>query len=141
LSPRRLLELRFPARASELKDVRRAVSRALASCALDETERQDVVLALDEACQNVIRHAYGPERSGDAELTIDLDGDTLVFGLADWAPRTDPARVRPRALDDLRPGGLGTHLMGEVMDSVDFVEPPPGCGNLLRMVRRIAREG
>jgi sigma-B regulation protein RsbU (phosphoserine phosphatase) len=49
----------------------------------------------------------------------------------------DPAQVRPRDLDDLRPGGLGTHLMREAMDECEFVEPPPGCSNLLRMVKRI----
>ena len=49
----------------------------------------------------------------------------------------DPAKVQPRDLDDVRPGGLGTFLIREVMDSAEFVEPPPGCGNLLRMVKRI----
>jgi sigma-B regulation protein RsbU (phosphoserine phosphatase) len=70
-------------------------------------------------------------------LAVDRHGPELVFSLVDWAPRTDPRRVQPRSLEDVRPGGLGTHLIQEVMDSAEFVEPPPGCGNLLRMVKRI----
>lgn len=134
----RLLERRFPAAPSELKATRHAVQNALADCGLSEALSRDVVMALDEACQNVIRHAYGSDRSGDIELAIERDDNDLVFLLTDWAPRTDPARVKPRDLDDIRPGGLGTHLIREVMDSADFVEAPPGCGNLLRMVKRIA---
>lgn len=133
----RLLELRFPARPSELKRARQAVKQALLACGIGERGARDLVLALDEACQNVIRHAYGPDREGDIGLAIERKGDELVFLVTDWAPRTDPARVRPRDPDDVRPGGLGTFLIQEVMDAADFVEPPPGCGNLLRMVKRV----
>ncbi len=133
----RLLERRFRASPAELKATRHAVQGALATCGISESEARDVVMALDEACQNVIRHAYGAERSGDIELAIEREGDALVIWLTDWAPRIDPTRVRPRNLDDVRPGGLGTHLIREVMDAADFVEPPPGCGNLLKMVKRI----
>ena len=65
-------------------------------------------------------------------------GEDLVLSLIDFAPTIDLARVKPRDLDDVRPGGLGTHLIRKVMDSADFIDPPPGCGNLLRMVKRIA---
>jgi sigma-B regulation protein RsbU (phosphoserine phosphatase) len=133
----RLLDRRFPAVPSELKANRHAVMLALRACGMSEALTRDVVVALDEACQNVIRHAYGRERSGDIELAIERDGDCLVFLLTDWAPPIDPARIQPRDLDDVRPGGLGTHLIREVMDAADFVEAPSGCGNLLRMVKRI----
>ena len=133
----RILELRVRAQPSELKTVRKALKDCLLGCGLSETEAQDIVLAVDEACQNVIRHAYGPRHGGDMVLAVDRHGPELVFSLVDYAPRIDPSRVQPRDLEDLRPGGLGTHLIQEVMDSAEFVEPPPGCGNLLRMVKRI----
>ena len=133
----RIFELRVRAQPSELKNVRKALKDCLLGCGCSETGAQDIVLAVDEACQNVIRHAYGPRHEGDMVLAVDRHGPELVFSLVDWAPRTDPRRVQPRDLEDLRPGGLGTHLIQEVMDSAEFVEPPPGCGNLLRMVKRI----
>jgi len=132
-----LLELRFPARAEELKPARHAVKEALLASGCANAVARDIVLALDEACQNVIRYAYGPEREGDISLTIESRGEELVFLLTDWAPRIDDSKVRPRDLDDVRPGGLGTFLIREVMDRTDFIDPPPGCGNVLRMVRRI----
>ena len=71
------------------------------------------------------------------ELTIERRGNELIFSLTDFAPAIDPDRVKPRDLDDVRPGGLGTHFIRRVMDETDFVPPPSGSGNLLRMVRRI----
>lgn len=132
-----LLELRFPAEAERLKPVREAVREQVAACGAAAECVDDVVLAVDEACQNVIRHAYGEHRSGEILLRLELEGTELVFTLIDFAPPVDPRTVRPRDLDDIRPGGLGTHLISEVMDSAEFGEPPPGCGNLLRMKKRI----
>jgi len=135
------VELRFRAEPRELKNVRAAVKREALAAGCDETSALDVMMAVDEACQNVIRHAYGGERGGEIVLRIERDSEALVFSLVDFAPRVDPAKVKPRDLDDIRPGGLGTHLIREVMDSAEFIEPPPGCGNLLRMVKRIERSG
>lgn len=133
----RLLDLRFRADAGELKKVRQVVREAVLAQGAAESCATDVVMAVDEACQNIIRHAYAGGPRGDIVLEVERRGAELVFSLTDFAPRVDPAKVRPRDLDDVRPGGLGTHLIREVMDSAGFIEPPPGCGNLFRMVKRI----
>jgi sigma-B regulation protein RsbU (phosphoserine phosphatase) len=133
-----LLELRTPARAAELKHIRDAVRKTALAAGCGSECAGDIVMAIDEACQNIIRHAYGKDRNGEIVLEIERQGENLVLSLIDFAPTIDPARVKPRDLDDVRPGGLGTHLIRKVMDSADFIEPPPGCGNLLRMVKRIA---
>ncbi len=136
--PRRLLERRFAARPAQLKEIRSAI-RDVASASGCGTEcASDIVMAIDEACQNIIRHAYCGDRDGEIVLAVDREGDRLVFSLRDFAPPVDPECVKPRDLADIRPGGLGTHLMREVMDECEFVEPPAGNGNLLRMVKRIA---
>ena len=128
---------RFPARAERLKEIRAAVREAAEACGCGPGCAQDMVIAVDEACQNIIRHGYAGDPQGSIELRIEHSGESLVFSLRDWARPVDPAEVKPRDLDDLRPGGLGTHLMREAMDECEFVEPPPGCSNLLRMVKRI----
>jgi sigma-B regulation protein RsbU (phosphoserine phosphatase) len=132
-----LLRLRFPARANQLRRVRQAVREQTKASGCSEQCSADVVLAIDEACQNVIRHAYGNEPSGEIVLEIERRGEELVFSLRDFAPPIDPACVKPRDLDDVRPGGLGTHFIQKVMDEMEFVPPPSGGGNLLRMVKRI----
>lgn len=132
------LRRRFPARAGELRAVREAVRReALAAGCSDECAG-DIVLAVDEACQNVIRHAYAGRDDGEIVLEIEREGGELVVSVRDFGPPVDPSRVRPRDLDDLRPGGLGTHLIREVMDCADFEPAPPDGGNLLRMRKRIS---
>jgi sigma-B regulation protein RsbU (phosphoserine phosphatase) len=134
---KRVLQLRFPARAAELKRVRDAVRESLEGCGCSAKSTADIVLATDEACQNIIRHAYRGDSDNVIELEIERQGDSLVFSLTDQAPAIDPSRVKPRDLEDIRPGGLGTYFIRRVMDEVEFLRPPSGRGNLLRMVRRI----
>ncbi|MFQ5415973.1 MAG: ATP-binding protein [Myxococcota bacterium] len=132
-----LLEHRIPARSDRLGEMRAAVRACVAAAGCSETPTADIVLAIDEACQNVIRHAYKGDPHGVIALEICRQGEQLIFSLHDLAPEIDPATVKGRDLDDIRPGGLGTHLIQKVMDQVDFLPPPRGVGNLLRMVKRI----
>jgi sigma-B regulation protein RsbU (phosphoserine phosphatase) len=132
-----LLKHRFPARAEELRSVREAVRREALGQGCAPECAGDIVMAVDEACQNIIRHAYAGRGDGEIVLEIGRAGEDLVVSLRDFAPPVDPARVRPRALDDLRPGGLGTHLIRELMDRADFAPTPPGGGKLFRMSKRI----
>jgi sigma-B regulation protein RsbU (phosphoserine phosphatase) len=133
------LELRFPARPDELRRMRDALRERLRAWQLDEACASDVVMAVDEACQNVIRHAYAGDPGGMIELAVERAGGELRIALRDFAPPVDPARIRPRPLDELRPGGLGTHLIRSAMDHTELGRPPSGPGNLLRMVKKIAR--
>ncbi len=135
--PRAVFEQRITARPEQLKPLRDALCQALQEHGLAMGLAKDVVLAVDEACQNVIRHAYGEDREGDILLRVERRGDRLVLDVIDYAPPTDPAQVVPRDLADLRPGGLGTHFIAEVMDSAEFLEAPAGCGNLLRLEKRL----
>jgi len=107
---------------------------------IEEDEASDLVLAIDEACQNIIRHAYCGEETGEIELQLVRSADALVVSLRDHAPTSDPRCLEAaRDLQELRPGGLGTHFIRSVMDEVGFVDVPAGEGNLLRMVKRIGR--
>lgn len=132
-----LLSLRLPAQADRLKVVRRAVEEAARLAGAAENEACDVVLAVDEACQNVVRHAYGGRGDGDIAIELRRQPGRVVVLLRDFADPIDTSLVKPRPLEDVRPGGLGTHFMREVMDEVDFLPPPFGGGNLLRMVKRL----
>ncbi len=135
--PGEVCERRFAARAAELRSIRAWVEDRVRVRGLGEEDVAEVVLAVDEACQNVIRHAYGADAEGEIVVSVERRERELCIAVRDFAPPVDPSRIRPRALDDLRPGGLGTHLMRKCMDSVDYVQPPAGSGNLVRMVKRI----
>ncbi len=132
-----LASLQFPARAEQLKVVRACVQDAAQRCGCSVASVRDIVLAIDEACQNIIRHAYGGIDNGEAILECRRVGDDFVVSLRDFARTVDPASIKPRDLDDLRPGGLGVHFINEVMDDVTYMRPPFGQGNLLRMTKKI----
>lgn len=143
-----LASLRVPARPGSLRLVRRLVREAALAVGADGDWADDMVLAVDEACQNVVRHAYGDTAAGDMVVTLrrcdsdDAPAPTLgglQVDILDYAPTVDPATVRGRDLDDLRPGGLGVHLIGAVCEEAGFVPPPPGAGNLFRLVKRFAK--
>jgi len=132
----RIMELRFPALPGRMTPVRRSVRGALAECGLDEVAVQEIVLAISEACQNVMKHGYAGGEPGDIVLTLARDGDALVVRVADFAPTFDPTQIRPRDLSDVRPGGLGVHFITELMDTAECLPGPGGVGNVLRMTRK-----
>lgn len=132
-----LIDFRFPARPSWMKMARACVREACIKVGCDDALTNDVVLALDEACQNVIRHAYGGPSDEEIELNVRQRPGRLVFRLRDFAPTVAPDKIKPRDLDDVRPGGLGTHLIQEVMDDVQYLRPSHGEGNLLKLVKNI----
>ena len=138
----RLVKLRFPARTGQLKEVRCVVRNAVKriGCLPDLTDR--IVLAVNEACMNIIQHAYGDKRTGEVILEIlnNPDDEELVFRLTDFAKPVDTCVIKSRDLSDLRPGGLGVYLINEVMDKVEFLKPPNGAGNLLEMRKKIHQE-
>jgi sigma-B regulation protein RsbU (phosphoserine phosphatase) len=133
----RLLERRFRAKSSELCQTREAVRACLSTCGCRADSVEEVVLAVDEACQNIIRHAYCGDTDGEIVLELDMEGDALVVSLLDFAPSVSPDCMKPRDLDDVKPGGLGTHFMRTVMDEVSLGRAPSGQGNILKMVKRI----
>jgi len=130
-----LLELHFTARADRLKLVRSSIRAAAAMCGFEYSSAQNIVLAVDEACQNIIKHGYGERTEGIVILGLFRCNGGILVRLRDFAPRVDPAKVKPRALTDLRPGKLGTHFIREIMDTVEFLPAPEGDGNLLEMTK------
>jgi len=133
----RVVSFRVPAEVPSLRLVRRLVREGASACGCGEACIRDVVIAVDEACQNVIRHAYGDTGHGDMVIELCRAGDRLVVNVLDFAPPVDASRVRPRALDELRPGGLGTHFIRMCMDASEFRQPPEGAGNRLWMEKKI----
>jgi anti-sigma regulatory factor (Ser/Thr protein kinase) len=137
----RLARLRIPARADRLAQVRRRVAHALAPLALDRALADGLVLAVDEACANVVRHGYaGADEEGDIVVSLWREGAEIVVRVRDFAPPVDLRRLAPRDPRALRAGGLGLRLIRELMDEVTYSRPRRGGGNLLEMRKRLIRE-
>lgn len=121
--------------------MRHKLAAALAQAGVENVLRQSLVLAVDEACANIIRHAYGGACESRIELRLSQEGSEFRFELKDQAPCVDPSRVRPRDLDETRPGGLGIHFIDTLMDSWSLQPLPERNGNILTMRKRIVDAG
>ncbi len=132
-----LLELVFESRAEALAEVRAAVQRCLIGLGLESRTLSKVVLSIDEACANIIRHAFHGRTDGCIVLRIERRRGCLRIRLRDDAPAVDPGCVKPRDLSECRPGGLGINIIDDTMDRWRLRPLRCGPGNVLTMVRRL----
>lgn len=135
---KQLLQFRFPSYAQQLKEMRDRVRSAMEERGVDSGIVSHVVIAVNEACMNIIQHAYG-EEAGDIVLELLCEGSELVVRITDFARPVDISRIRSRALEDIRPGGLGVYMMEELMDEVRYMENPQGAGNVLQMKKKLGQ--
>lgn len=98
-----------------------------------------VRLAVEEAFTNIVQHAY-TDSPGPVRLELAVDGMGVSVRLVDAAPLFDPAQAPPPDLDsewnDRAEGGLGWHLVHQLMDEVHH-EPAPGAGNIVTLIKRL----
>ena len=125
---------------THLAEVLAFVDTACARAGLDRETAFDLRLATEEVVMNVITHGYGDASSGPVTLRFRREPDRVVVVVEDLARPFDPARV-PRAdptapLEERRIGGLGWHLVNQVMDEVRH-EPIDPLGNRLTLVKRL----
>ena len=121
--------------------VRAALQRAAEILNFREPESRAIVRSVDEALTNVIRHAYGGEKGKPIEVRCNRvrkgekkeDPVGLEIILADSGEAVDPGKLRGRALEEVRPGGLGLHFIKESMDVVEFSRKEGK--NYLRLVK------
>ncbi|MCX6898757.1 MAG: ATP-binding protein [Verrucomicrobia bacterium] len=118
-----------------LADVRALVRRAAAEAGLDEQATFNLMLAVDEACANIIRHAYGGDASQDIIIHATVSHDAIEFRLRDFGKQVDPSCIKSRNLDEVRPGGLGCFLIRHAFDEVEY-NTRFSAGTELRLLKR-----
>ena len=99
-----------------------------------ESEVYRLALAVDEAVTNVIRHTYGNRPDGRLALEVHNLLDRLEFVIEDTGPKVLSDAIRPRALDEVRPGGLGSFFIKSFTDCC-FYDEAYTEGNRLRLVK------
>ena len=127
-------------RADILKPLRQLVRELSREQGCNEDNLDCMVMAINEACMNVIQHAYGDDEEGEIVIEFLKDNNELIVRIYDFAEKVDRNTIRSRNLDDVRPGGLGVHIIKEVMDEVEYKEGPDGIGNLLELRKIIGVE-
>ena len=113
----------FVVRSSSLKEVRSFSREVFEKVNINQDLKDELVLAIAEAAQNIVKHAYQGEDTDDKmEIKISLENGQLEIGFFDKGRPVDKENVRHRKIDDIKPGGLGTFFIQQIMDAVVFKE-------------------
>lgn len=109
-----------------LASIRSLVRTYFRDAGIDAERVVELVLAVDEACSNAMRHAYDGRTDGRIVLELSSDSGTVDVMLHDDGRPAQPERIarrtleKPKSLDDLTVGGLGVQLIYEVFDQVEY---------------------
>ena len=112
----------FLVRSSSLKDVRSFCREVLEKLRIDQNLKDELVLAIAEAAQNIVKHAYKNNSQTEDKMVVQITckDNKLQIGFYDMGTPVDPNKVKHREIDNVKPGGLGTFFIQEIMDAVEF---------------------
>jgi serine/threonine-protein kinase RsbW len=129
----------FPGKFSSLGPISEFIAKEAKIAGLDDQEIYSVQLAVDEACTNIIEHAYEGEGRGDIVCICEAIPDGLEIELRDKGKPFDPGRIPdPEVgvpLESFGSRGAGVFLMKKLMDEVSYVFSEGG-ETILRMIKR-----
>jgi serine/threonine-protein kinase RsbW len=134
--------LHIESRTERLIAVREFVSNAAREFGFNEEEIGKIALAVDEACTNVIKHAYRYDPNKEITITIRRKSGAFEVSILDSGAGFDPGRIptpdMKEYLTHYRRGGLGIYLMKSLMDKVEYGNGP-GQRNEVRLTKYLTR--
>lgn len=134
------VSLTVPSHPKYLYVIRSALYPIVIDAGFTRKEAGRIVLAVDEACSNIIKYAYEGDHTKTISVDVDISSGEIEIRLTDSGRRTDVSKISPRRLEDVRPGGLGTHFIGSVFDAVQY-DTGRAEGTMLILKRRIPEKG
>lgn len=136
-------KLKIPSQTKNLELIRNFVGDVARNVGFEAKEIDKIELAVDEACTNVIQHAYKRQDGKDIDVAVKLDYQKLTIVVTDKGDNFTPDQVEipdlEKYLAELRVGGLGIYLMKSLMDEVEYESGPAG-ENQVRMVKYFLKE-
>lgn len=138
----RKFTLKVPSSTEILVLIRDFVTSVGKQAKMNDEDISQLELAVDEACANVIEHAYGHDISKEVIIRAIFDEDEVRISVIDTGRGFDPDKLKPESLDQLvahrKSGGLGLRLIKSLMDEVSY-EIVPGQKNELHMTKKIRK--
>jgi anti-sigma regulatory factor (Ser/Thr protein kinase) len=128
-------KLEFASHPRNLSAVRKFVGDFLAGSPFSEAETELMILGVDEACTNIIRHAYAFDESQPINLSCERLKLGVRFRLRDFGQCCDPKKLEARAIDNRKPGGLGLHLIRRAFDQARY--KPRKIGTELILTKKL----
>jgi len=129
----------FQVSTASLKEVRTFSREVFEKINLPQDQKDELVLAIAEAAQNIVKHAYKDvqETTDKMEIKISLKDGKLEIGFFDKGKAVVPENIQHRQLDDIKPGGLGTFFIKQIMDGAVFKKDQKGWVNHLVLTKKI----
>ena len=129
----------FLVHTGSLKEVRVFSRDVFEKLNLENSLKDELVLAIAEAAQNIVKHAYkGAQDTTDKmEIKISLNDGNLEIGFYDKGKPVVPENIQHRKLDDIKPGGLGTYFIKQIMDDAVFKKDQQQWVNHLVLTKKI----
>ena len=114
----------FAVNTKSLRDVRDFARNIFDKSPILQSQKDELVLAIAEAAQNIVKHAYkdNQETSDKMQIKISFKDNELEIGFFDKGKPVNEENIKHRKLDDVKPGGLGTYFIQQIMDEVVFKE-------------------
>jgi anti-sigma regulatory factor (Ser/Thr protein kinase) len=137
------LTMQLQSKPKLLSSVRSMVLSLTQRVGFDQTECGHIALAIDEALANIIRHGYDQRDDEPIHIAIWILQDEapgIRIMIEDEAKQIDPDSIKGRDLEDVKPGGLGVHIMREIMDSCRFECRQQGKGMRVIMEKHIGKK-
>jgi serine/threonine-protein kinase RsbW len=137
-------KLEIKSRTENLAEIREFINSAAADSGFSKEAIDNIILAVDEACTNIIKHAYKYFPDGKIILTLKTDNNIFTINIIDYGKSFEPGLVPnpdlQKYFDEKRVGGLGMYLMKTLMDDVKYISVP-GKFNQVSLTKNINSNG
>ena len=128
----------FTVNSSNLKEIRTFARDVFAKQNIPQELKDDLVLAITEAAQNIVKHAYKNQTTTDKmKIKILFRDSEIEIGFFDTGLPVVPENIQHRKLDDIKPGGLGTFFIKKIMDEAIFRKDKKGWVNHLVLTKKV----
>lgn len=130
------LDVTLPATHEFVRATRKTVTGYLQEAGVDPESASDLVLAVGEACANVVQHAF-PEGSGTFRLILDLRPGEVVVEVTDAGVGFEPFEEAIRPFGRLAVSGRGIEIMRRLVSAVEVQSPTPLGGTRVRLHQQL----
>ena len=135
--------IKIKSKTENLKKIREFVSEFARENGYEEKAISEIILAVDEAATNIIKHAYKYAEDKDIIVKVSFDGSQITVSLKDFGEKFDPSKAQlPNIRESLKlkkAGGLGIYLMKKLTDEVIYNVGNPEF-NEIRLVKNLRKK-
>jgi phosphoserine phosphatase RsbU/P len=113
------IKLSIPNQPKYLGLIRKVLQKLLNYHEVSDETGGHLILCVDEAFSNVVKLGYRGPSEEPIEATFHIDDDDFKVQIRDYGKQCDNSQIKPRYLDQIKPGGLRTHFINESIDDVN----------------------